>query len=370
MTKSNKSLYIHIPFCQRKCNYCDFFSIVCDKNLMNLYVDELTEEIRLLALKYPETELKTVYLGGGTPSLLSLDNINKISDSIYKNFRCKIEEFTIEVNPCSSQNLPNYKDFGINRISVGIQSFDDNVLRKIGRAHDSQTAINTLETAALHYGNVSGDLILGIDENQNICKDAEIMTKYVKHISAYMLKIEEGTPLKKLISDNSVSIATEDEIINQYNTLFDFCKKANFERYEISNFALAGYESKHNSHYWDMSDYLGVGAGAHSFVNGIRYFNKPDINEYIKGFHSGNEKAIIERKYSLKDTLEEYIMLALRTTKGISLSDFKRRFQKEFLSEYKYGIKKTAQYTNINEGYFYIKAQYFLVQNFIISELI
>jgi len=371
MTNSNKlGLYIHIPFCQQKCSYCDFYSITAKQDVMDRYAKEVANEIFLLSQTHLENYISTIYLGGGTPSILSLNNLEVITNSIYKNFKCKVSEFTIEVNPSSSQNLKLYKNFGINRISLGVQSFDNNILKKIGRLHDRDMAITALEKAANCYDNVSSDFILGISENQDIISDASILLKFVKHLSAYMLKVEENTPLEKQINDKKVCVATEDTQVLQYQKLYEFCKENNFHRYEISNFACLGYESKHNLSYWDMTQYLGVGVSSHSFIGGKRYFNVSDINAYLEGKHSGRGQQLKERDYSYKDTLEEYIMLSLRTEKGLQISKFNELFNKDFLQEYQEKIKKAAQYTTLNGDWFSIKPQYFLVQNSIISSLL
>lgn len=370
MTKSKLGLYIHIPFCQKKCHYCDFFSLPSNAEIIDKYSQEIANEIYLLSKSNPNYYISTIYLGGGTPSLLSLKNLEEITKSIYTNFECNVEEFTIEVNPNSSQNLEHYKEFGIDRISLGIQSFDDNILKKIGRLHDKKTAIKALDKAANHYDNVSGDLIIGIDENQGIVSDAKILRKFVKHISSYMLKVEDGTMLQKQICNNLVAVATEETQVSQYEKLYTFCMENDFLRYETSNFARALYEGKHNLGYWDMSPYLGVGASAHSYIDNKRYYNKSDINSYILGKHSGTGCQIIEREYSYNATIEEYIMLALRTEKGIKISDFNKKFGKDFLQDYKEKIKKTAQYTQISQDYFRIKPQFMLVQNSIILELL
>lgn len=369
MTKNKAELYIHIPFCQKRCFYCDFFSSE-NSQLIGKYAEEIANEIKLQASANPDYEIATAYIGGGTPSLLSLKDLEKIINSIYKNFDCNLQEFTIEVNPNSAQSLAEYKNFGINRISLGVQSLDDKILRKIGRLHDSKTALKSLELASKHYDNVSADLILGIEENQDVISDAKVLLPYIKHLSTYMLKVEEGTPLEKQIFNKNVSVATEDSTVTQYEKLYEYCLDNDFLRYETSNFALKGYEGKHNQGYWDMSSYFGVGASAHSFINGRRYYNKLNINDYLNGEHSGYGKEIVEREYSFFDTIEEYIMLALRTEKGLRISDFNEKFNKNFLEEYGERMKNAAQYIIIEDDYFRIKPQYLLLQNSIISQLL
>lgn len=369
MIKNKAGLYIHIPFCQKRCYYCDFFS---SENHLEIdkYTQAIVKEIRSIAESNPNYVITTAYIGGGTPSLLSMKQLEDVVASINNNFECNIQEFTIEVNPNSSNNLPEYKKVGIDRISLGVQSLNDNILRKIGRLHDSKTAICALETAAKHYNNVSGDLILGIDDNQDVIQDAKSMLPYLTHLSSYMLKVEEGTPLQKQLSNKMISISSEDSVVTQYEKLYQYCIDNKYLRYETSNFSLVGYEGKHNYNYWNMTDYFGVGASAHSFINGRRYYNKPDIKAYINGENSGNNKEIVEREYSLRETIEEFIMLALRTELGLNIPDFNKRFDKNFLVEYKDKIKNAAKYTTIEGDYFRIKSQFLLVQNTIISDLL
>ncbi len=369
MTTKKAGLYIHIPFCEKRCFYCDFFSTT-DKNFIDNYVRELVNEIKSIVNKNPDYTLTTIYIGGGTPSLLSVKSLGEIAESVYGDFHCEIKEFTIEVNPNSAQNLRFYKDFGINRISLGVQSLNDDILKKIGRLHDAKTAINALDAAANLYENVSADIILGIDENQDVISDAKKMLPYVKHLSAYMLKVEDGTPLQKRLQQRLTSVATEDAVVNQYEKFYKFCMEYGIYRYETSNFARPGFEGKHNSSYWDMSDYFGIGAGAHSFVNGRRYYNKPDLKSYLEGAHSGNGEEITEREYSFSDTIEEFIMLSLRTEKGINISEFYKRFNKDFVAEYGEKLKKTARYVISENGFVRIRPEFMLVQNGIISELL
>ena len=370
MTKNNIenkniSVYIHIPFCEKRCNYCAFFSSILDNSWQDKYIDALVKELTSLADLYKDRTISTCYLGGGTPSLLTLENINKITNCLHKNFNCKIEEFTIEINPHSSKNIANYKDFGIDRVSIGIQSFDDRILNKIGRLHSADDALNTLKMASKYYDKISGDIILGIEDNQDITGDCQKIMDYANHISSYMLKVEEGTILYKQVSDNLVTVATEDNTIRQYNELYNYCQNNGYNRYEVSNFALDKYQSKHNLHYWDMSNYLGVGAGAYSYVDGKRYHNIDNIPKYIDG-----SDIIYDRQYSLDDELEEFIMLALRTQKGLLFEKFYDFFGFNFEERYKENLIKILPYINKDKNSISIKNEFVLVQNTIISDLI
>lgn len=363
-------LYIHIPFCEKKCLYCDFYSGKYSDEVKEKYVNELISEIKSVGERAKNKKLKTAYIGGGTPSSLPPELIEKIASAVYESFDNDIREFTIEVNPNSNADFGKYKEIGINRVSVGVQTLDDALLKKIGRLHDSAEALRCLDEAGKYFDNVSTDLIIGLSENQDVKRDLSLILDRVKHLSAYMLKVEEGTPLQKLILDKTVSVATENTVIKQYEEVVQTCEDKGLMRYEVSNFARSGYESKHNSSYWNMTDYYGVGVAAHSYVDGSRYYNSANIDEYINGLHSGNSSQITEREYSVTDDKEEYVMLALRTCKGLSLKNYRNRYNEDFIVAYATNLNRIKNYIYIGNGYVRIKEKYILVQNSIISELI
>lgn len=355
-------LYIHIPFCLSKCAYCDFYS-VAEPQYFSAYKTELIKEITAVAKSF-DGVLDTVYFGGGTPSSFPLQYLSEISQSVYKNFQCKIKEFTIEVNPCTSSEIQHYKDFGADRISLGVQSLDDNILRLIGRRHDRAGALNALERATKHFDKLSADLILGICEQQTPADDINVLKDYVKHISAYMLKLEKGTPLAKMAATGEYKPASEDKAADQYDQAYAELIKHGLKRYEISNFACEGYESKHNLKYWHMEDYIGVGAAAHSFVNGVRYNNPPSLKQYLEGMHSGNGRQIREPV----DALLETVMLGLRLEKGLEINEINQKFSIDFKKLYAEQLAKLSPYLNIYEDSISIKPQYMLLQNSIAVE--
>lgn len=358
-------IYIHIPFCKVKCNYCNFYSVPHMPDVEERYVSELVNEINKKD-KYRGITADTVYIGGGTPGLLSLKSLSRIVNALEKAFVFKPEEFTIELNPCSSSNLLYYKDYGINRISMGVQSLDNSILRRLGRLHDAGTALIALETAAAHYKNVSADIIAGTADGQDLASDIREIKDFVKHFSVYMLKIEDGTPLARLKSCGEYSEAGEDETVNQYNDAVSELKKNGFNRYEISNFALEGFESRHNLKYWLMEDYIGFGAAAHSFLSGKRYFNPDDIKLYLAGEHSGNG---LEREETADAVFEE-IMLALRLERGLDINNFNAKYQKDFYSEYGKKVEQLKSYLDITPERLKIKEEYLLLENSILKMLL
>lgn len=361
-------LYIHIPFCQRKCKYCDFFSCA-QLDLVDRYVDELCREIVLCGRRFP-AEINTIYLGGGTPSVLTLGQLNKIFSAVHNAFPVHSEETTIEVNPNTSENLAEYKTFGIDRVSIGVQSLSDVLLKKIGRLHTADEALKTLENARNNFDNVSGDLIIGLDKEQDVVGDLEKIAPYCTHISAYMLSVAKKTPLYTLVKEKKFIPASDDEVVDQYEKLTDRCRELGFYRYETSNFSQLGKEGVHNGNYWEMKPYIGVGPSAHSYFNGVRYYNKNDLTAYLNGEHSGNGKEVSERKVSVRSEKTETIMLALRTTKGLDIEKYNERFSADFIKEHKNGLIKVKDYTAIKNNKLYILPKYFSVQNSIILSIL
>ena len=363
-------IYIHIPFCKAKCKYCNFFSKVDSESLIDSYTAEMQREIIKMSEKAKNAFVKTIYLGGGTPSILPLKNIEDILNAVYKYFNVDSLETTIEVNPNSAQNISEYPKLGINRLSLGVQSTNDVYLKKLGRLHTHSDSIKALNEAQKYFSNVSADLIIGVDDEQNVADEFNNIADYVTHISAYMLSVEGGTPLYKEISSKSVSVATENSVVNQYYKLLDEARKKGFFRYETSNFAKLGCESKHNSSYWNLTPYIGLGAGAHSYFEGRRYYNEPDIREYTEGRHSGNGEETLERAADADADKYEYIMLGLRTVSGINLSDYKAKFNKDFLKEYASKLNIAKKYLRIDNNSVSILPQYFLLQNTIIGMIL
>ena len=361
-------VYIHIPFCEKRCNYCNFFSSIYQKDVVERYVKELTREIRSVGSK--DINVKTIYFGGGTPSLLSEQQLFSIMDALYDAFTVRGEEITIEVNPNSSDKLAFYKSCGINRVSIGIQSTDDIFLKKMGRLHTAEEGLASLENARRYFDNVSADIILGVDKRQDAGKEFYALKDYVTHLSAYMLTLEEGTPLYRSVCAKNVAIATEDEVISQYNTFVSVAEANGFIRYETSNFAKNGMTSKHNSSYWDLTPYIGIGAGAHSYYNGKRYYNEPNIKEYIAGKHAGDHREMIERGVSKEEDKYEYIMLALRMVQGVDRKRYNTLFGTDFAMEYADLIKKMGKYLRVTDTNVNISPEYFLVQNEIIRSIL
>ena len=333
-------LYVHIPYCHRKCTYCAFYSTVT-KGDKQVYVDALCEELRRRChcMTHP---LRTVYFGGGTPTLLDISQLAQIVQTIRTYYDVKgVEEATIEANP--EDLTPAYLDdlhhLGFfNRISIGVQSFHDEDLRLLNRRHDSRQAMDSLHNVvAAGFKNLSIDLIYGLP-NQSVDAWKDNLSRLeqvpIQHLSAYALTIEEGTILQKQISQGRLDVASEDESLLHYHALLEWVSAHGFHQYEVSNFCRLGYQAVHNSRYWDRTPYLGVGAAAHSFDGCRRRWNVADAQRYIASVQSGPIEHE-EEELGLKEAYNEYVMTALRTVKGIDKSlvapPFAERLKKEIV---------------------------------------
>ncbi len=327
-------VYIHIPFCRSFCSYCDFYSVT-DCSETEALVEAIIREAELRSgYLYNET-VDTVYLGGGTPSLLSVTQAEKILAAVRRNFIVVSDpEITMEVNPddVRAGYISSLAALGVNRISVGVQSWDDGRLKYLGRRHTARQSAEALE-AVFSEGikNVSADLIYGMPEmtTADLKQDIEkTLTFPVTHISAYHLTIEEGTPLYRLKEKGKLTETDEETSSSMFMLLISLLREKGFLHYEISNFALEGYISKHNSAYWKQVPYIGLGPSAHSFDRRSRQWNVSDVKEYIRSVNEG--KVSFEREELDRLTLfNEYIMTALRTVWGIDLAHVENSYDKE-----------------------------------------
>jgi len=327
-------VYIHIPFCKSFCSYCDFYSVT-DCSETDALVEAITREAAIRSgYLYNET-VDTIYLGGGTPSLLSVMQAEKILAAVRNNFRVDAyPEITVEINPddIRAGYISSLSVLGVNRISVGVQSWDDGRLKYLGRRHTARQSAEALETVFREgIKNVSADLIYGIPgmTTAGLRQDIEKTLTYpVTHISAYHLTIEKGTPLHRLKEKGKLTETDEETSSSMFMLLINLLKEKGFLHYEISNFALEGYISKHNSAYWKQVPYIGLGPSAHSFDRRSRQWNISDVKEYIRSVNEGNVS--FEREELDRLTLfNEYIMTALRTVWGIDLTYVENSFDKE-----------------------------------------
>ncbi|MEG1993455.1 MAG: radical SAM family heme chaperone HemW [Oscillospiraceae bacterium] len=324
---NNLGIYIHLPFCIKKCLYCNFYSLFKSKEDIDNYCQLIVETIQLYPFDHKIVD--TVYFGGGTPILAGERNIGKILEAINKRFSLSSAEITLEANPAYTldKKLKSYKELGINRISFGVQSLDDNQLKTLGRSHTANEAISTLEAAvSCGFNSVSADIMLGIpnDNLGRIDYFIDTMSKIgVNHISAYMLKIEEGTPFEKMHMDRLC--ADDDELSDIYEHTVNGLARAGFSQYEISNFSKHAHQSKHNTKYWELDDYIGIGASAHSFIDNKRYSFSPNIEEFMS-YKKPFDNMIFEGNGG---DFTEFLMLGLRLNKGVSLGKAKKLYPNE-----------------------------------------
>lgn len=321
-----RTLYIHFPFCIRKCVYCDFLSVPHDSETAERYVSALCSELSLK--KGLAGQLKTIYIGGGTPSLLTAGQIAKLLDCITGNYRVSSDaEISLEANPgtLGGTSPGILRAVGINRISIGVQSFSDVELKILGRIHSAVEAEAAIrDTGKCGFQSVSLDLMYGIP-GQTMASWRETLARATglgpDHISTYELTPEKDTPLSGLLSSGIVGLPDEDLVIDMYNHAIDFLESKDFRHYEISNFALPGHESRHNLNYWNRGEYIGIGAGAHSCINNRRSCNTGDISRYIARLSGGQAPDDEEEPVSPEEALREYIFLGLRKSEGLCLTD-------------------------------------------------
>lgn len=340
-------VYIHVPFCKKKCNYCDFYSVKWNDEWETKYTEAVIDEIKsykeMLGHKYI---VDTVYFGGGTPTIIKPSNLKSILDSISIVADIDTEaEISMEANPntLTDENLKQYRETGINRLSIGIQSLNDEILKKIGRIHNSKEALEAIDRARKHgFENINADAMFNIPvQTTSDIEDTltRIIERGVKHISFYSLKLEKGTPLYSMEQKNLITMPDEDEERNMYYKGRFVMEKSNLFQYEISNFAVEGFECRHNLKYWNQEEYIGIGPSAHSFMNSIRYSNPSDLNLYCKNSIENNFNRIIQEEMNKEELMFEYIMLRLRLTEGLDANEFKRKFNVDFNEKYKEQIK-------------------------------
>ncbi|WP_262122679.1 radical SAM family heme chaperone HemW [Anaerococcus sp. Marseille-Q5996] len=336
--------YIHIPFCQKKCYYCDFCAYMNLEHRIDNYINNLIKEIEIYQQKLC-CKIDSIYIGGGTPSYIDGKYIKEIVKSLDKFDISQLKEFTIECNPnsISRDKLLLYKDLGINRISLGVQSFDDEVLRAIGRNHTADIALNDIDLIRrVGFDNLSFDLMLNLPKQdyKSVKNDFEMIRKILpEHISWYSLIVEEGSRFYAMDKKGKLDLMEDDTEVEIFGEIVDQLSKIGLNRYEISNFAKKGYESYHNKKYWEGDGYLAFGMSGSGYISNVRYTNTRNFIHYDQMIGQG--KLPIEDKYfiSSEDREKEYIIFKLRETEGINLKEFKNKFGNDFLKKYKNEIE-------------------------------
>lgn len=383
-------LYIHIPFCEKKCKYCDFYSVIGDMAVKKAYIDRVIEEGRV---RLEGVEVDTVFVGGGTPTSLSDGELTRLIKGLNIDMS-GVSEFTVEGNPNSftKEKIAEYKELGVTRVSVGVQCLNDNCLKAIGRLHDSETAIKCVTELVGRGFRVSCDYMLGLPyQTADMVRNdlGQIIGLGAEHVSCYGLILEEGTELERMVRHGEISVASDDEAADMYDCAMAVLKEKNLSRYETSNF---GKPCLHNLGYWKLKEYIGLGAASHGFVSAeryekwqentafksispdfcevfgdntqyLRYANPSNVDEYMRG------ENVSSLELSVSDVASEYVMLGLRLDEGIDLIEYKERFGE---SSYVQLLKKAntqKAYLDISVNYIRIKGEYAYVANSIISEL-
>lgn len=360
MEKENKEigLYIHIPFCKSKCYYCDFFSFSDKEHLQERYANSLVKELTHYAkenqiLYKHEIEKKyqvnTIYIGGGTPSLLDEIYIVNLIENIKKQFELKKDcEITIEVNPgtINKEKLKTYYDIGINRLSIGLQAVQDEILKKIGRIHTYSQFEDTYKFARqAGFKNINVDLMIGLPDQRigDIEKSLKTLVNIKpEHLSIYSLILEKDTKLYNMVTEKKVDLMSDALEREMYWYVRNTLDKYNYVQYEISNYSMPGYESKHNLNCWNQNEYLGIGAGASSFIDDIRYSNIQNIEQYIDNIKrdSYSKNIVLEETLTYEGKMDEYMMLGLRKIEGVNIVEFERIFNQNPIVRYCKDLEK------------------------------
>lgn len=365
-------IYVHIPFCKSKCRYCDFASFPDKLTFAESYMACVYREMSMRKDDLKDYIFDTMYIGGGTPSVVDENYIAMLVAAARKNFNLsKNAEITIEMNPgtVSAGKIETYTKCGINRFSVGLQTAIDSQLQEIGRIH---TLNQFVSCAKLLKGkNFSVDVMIGL-KNQtvdDVLKTIEVAAAFgASHVSMYALSPEDGTPIYTDYLNGE--LPDSDEVAEMYSAGVEKLHSLGFDRYEVSNFAKKGRESRHNLNYWRRGEYIGFGVAASSCINNVRFTNTFDLDEYFKCILSGHLAVKMRDDIDKEGQKEEFIMLALRTAKGLNLENYEQLFGEDFSREFAPAIAKMQQCIEFCEGYLRIKPEYLFVQNSIIVEIL
>ena len=343
-------LYIHIPFCVKKCKYCDFNSFKLNLGEKKKYLNYLGKEMELYKNELSERSIDSIFIGGGTPSILNEEEIKILFNKIKNNFKVKVDaEITMECNPgtLTLNKLKAMKESGVNRLSIGLQAVQNNHLKYIGRIHTfEEFEKNYRDALAVGFKNINIDLMYALP-NQSKEDWKESLEKVVKlnptHISAYSLILEENTELFDMYERKEFKLLDEDTDMEMYEYTINYLEAHGYNQYEISNYAKKGYECKHNILYWKCEDYVGLGVSSSGLLNETRYNNLCELDKYEEIILSGKKPIEWEEKLSIKDKIEESIFLGLRMNEGIKFKDFQEKYNFNFLEEYKNEIEKLTK---------------------------
>lgn len=369
-------LYIHIPFCKQKCWYCDFPSFPCKEYLMEEYIEALIKEINNRIDN--NINIKTIFIGGGTPTYLSSEQLLKLGKKITELNLNKNIEFSVEANPgtLSEDKLKALKSIGVNRLSMGLQAVQDYHLKAIGRIHTFKEFKENFKMARkIGFDNINVDLMFGLP-NQTLQEWIDTLNTICnlnpEHISAYGLILEEGTAFYKLYENDKLNIPDEEIERKMYKATLEVLNRNGYEQYEISNFSKKHRECTHNLIYWNLDEYIGVGSGSSSYLDNLRISNESNIEKYIESINDGKYGAQEQFENSIKDNMEEFMFMGLRKIKGISIENFQKKFNKNIYQVYGKIINKHKKLNLLEEkdGNIALTSKGIEISNFVMSDFI
>ena len=341
------SLYIHIPFCASKCYYCDFNSYVSTPDVMDRYLDGLDRELAEVAAAYEHAPLQTVFFGGGTPTIFDAGQSARMIEMLHRHFRMADgAEISVEANPgtVDLEKLQVLREGGVNRLSFGVQSFNNDLLVKLGRLHDRDAVYKSWELARkAGFQSINLDLMFGLPGQsvETLQRSLEELLKLgPEHVSAYSLKVEEGTPFYTWYNRGQLILPPEEEEVKMYQLVIDTLKGNGYEMYEISNYAKPGHRSRHNQVYWRNEPYMAAGSGAHGYVGGVRYINQKNVPEYIETTVRGERPVVDSEEISAQYQREDTMILGLRLIEGVSFARFRERHGLEMLDVFGEPIRR------------------------------
>ena len=345
MQKKPTSAYVHIPFCTQICYYCDFSKVFIKNQPVDSYLEHLLQEFH----SYDIQKLRTLYIGGGTPTALSASQLEVLLDGLTKNLDLSmLEELTIEANPgdLDADKIAVLQNSAVNRVSLGVQTFDDKMLKKIGRSHTEKDIYENIDRLKLAgFDNISIDLIYALPgQTMEQVKDnvAKAIALDIPHMSLYSLILENHTVFMNRMRRGKLPLPKEELEAEMFEYIIAELEKSGFEHYEISNFSKPGFESRHNLMYWDNAEYYGIGAGASGYVNGVRYKNHGPIRHYLKAVEEGSAR-INEEHLSQREQMEEEMFLGLRKKSGVSMARFEEKFERSFQELYGDVVRELIQ---------------------------
>ncbi|MBD7943823.1 MULTISPECIES: radical SAM family heme chaperone HemW [Psychrobacillus] len=336
-----RGVYIHIPFCHQICNYCDFNKFYFHNQPVDEYIESLGKEMALWQDDLAKAKIETIFLGGGTPTALSLEQLERLLTLIHQYIPLEhVKEFSSEANPdeLTLEKMQLMRKFGVNRLSMGVQTFNQDLLKILGRTHSNNHVYDVIQYAKqTEFPSISIDLMYGLpNQTMEQWKESlqEAFRLKIPHISAYSLLVEPKTIFYNLLSKGKLSLPGEDLEAEMYGYLMDEMKRNGYKQYEISNFSYEGKASEHNLLYWNNDEYIGLGAGAHGYVNSIRYSNHGPLKKYMQQLEIGEKPVMMQKEVTYEEKMEEEMFLGLRKNQGVSLSNFEKRYGKSLYEAY------------------------------------